>query len=132
MSKQVEFINDTLFVSTREPYHKARRVIIQRKGETSKVYYPFNYSRLTDPEDFKDWTICGYKVRDLITLAESLKNKNFDEFDLRDYSATYISGYTRGAEDQERAFIEATNQMLNSLKEVNNAQLMDKINRLSL
>ena len=128
MSKQVELLNDTLFVSTREPYHKARRVIVQRKGGEAKVYYPFNYSRLTDPADIEDWNIGGYKCKDLLTLADILKTHNITEIGLREIIGIYLDGYNRGKEEITNAYNETIDKFINSIKEVNNAQLMDKIN----
>lgn len=54
---------------------------------------------ITDLEDVKDWTICGYRVEDLVTFALILRDKRVEDFDIRDCNLCYLEGYNRAQKD---------------------------------
>lgn len=98
MSKQVEKKGDTLHVRTSEAYEDVSKVICLKKGKTAKVFYPFKPSCLSIEEAY-DFTVMGYKVGELVKLAEILREKQIDEVNLRDYNDAFVSGYQRAQDD---------------------------------
>lgn len=116
MSKQVELKDESLIVRTREDYKQARKVIVTRKGETAKAFYPYYPQFINNLDDVKDWQICGYKVEDLVKLALILKDKSVDDYDLRNYNACFFDGYKRAVEDNERAIKETIDRMFADIK----------------
>ena len=112
MSKQVERKGDNLIVRTREDYESASRVIVMRKNETAKVFYPFIPRFIENLDEVKDWTICGYRVEDLYKLALILKGKRIEDYDLRDYNACFFEGYARAREDFNKSLEEMVNKII--------------------
>lgn len=108
MSKQVELKDNNLIVRTREDYKKASKVIVMHKGETSRVFYSLIPRVINNIDDVKDWTICGYRVEDLVKLALILRDRRVEDFDLRDYNACFFDGYKRAQEDINKQ-LEAVN-----------------------
>lgn len=115
MSKQVELKDNNLIVRTREDYKKASKVIVMHKGETSKVFYPYLTQIINNLDDVKDWTICGYRVEDLIKLALILRDKRVEDFDLRDYNNCFLDGYKRAQADIHEQIEETVKNMFNNL-----------------
>ena len=111
MSKQVELKGDNLIVRTREDYKQASKVIIMRKGETARVFYPYLSQIITNLDDVKDWNICGYSVAELVKVALILREKRYEEFDLEDYNQAYIDGYQKAREDIENSIKESIDRM---------------------
>lgn len=112
MSKQVELKGDNLIVRTREDYKQARKVIVMRKGETAKAFYPAFTQMINNLDEVKDLTICGYRVEDLYKLALILKGKRIEDYDLRDYNACFFEGYARAREDFNKSLEEMVNKII--------------------
>lgn len=117
MSKQVERQGDNLIVRTREDYKSASKVIVMRKGETAKVFYPVLPSVITNLDDVKDWNICGYSVAELVKVALILREKGVEEFDIRYYNQTYIAGYKKAYEEINKQIEESVNRIINGAQQ---------------
>ena len=112
MSKQVERKGDNLIIRTREEYKNASKVIVMRKGETAKVFYPVIPTYINDLEVVKGWTICGYRIEELYKLALILRDKHVDELDLKDFNGTFMLGYERATEDLNKQLEEFVNRII--------------------
>ena len=111
MSKQVEKKGDTLHVRTSEAYEDVNKVICLKKGKTAKVFYPFKPSYLSIEEAY-DFTVMGYKVGELVKLAEILRGKQIDEVNLKDYNDAFIAGYQRAHDDFEKSLQEQITKLV--------------------
>ena len=112
MSKQVERKGDNLIIHTREDYKSASKIILMKKGETAKVFYPVVPQFITNLDDVKDWNICGYSVSELLKVALILREKGVEELDLRDYNQTYIAGYQKAYEEINKQIEESVNRII--------------------
>ena len=123
MSKQVRIESGSLYVATRyleTDSNKIRRVILTRKGEPSIVYWRYPEEAYTDPDILNNLKIAGYTARDLIILAERLKDSKVDTITVRDYVDGVIYGYERANADIKRAMQESINRMLEDVRGSNN------------
>ena len=68
---------------------------------------------ITDIEDVKDWSICGYRVEDLYKLALILRDRRIEDFDLREYNACFLDGYKRAQEDINKQLEESVSRIIN-------------------
>ena len=102
MGKQVILKGNTLHVRTSEDYESANKVICLKQGKKAKVFYPYMPNFINDLDEVKDFSICGYKVVELITFAEILRDKQIDELNLKDYNGAFIAGYQRAQDDIKR------------------------------
>lgn len=55
-------------------------------------------SFITDLNAVKDWTICGYRVEDLVRLSLILRDKNIDEINLKNFNEALAFGYQTASE----------------------------------
>lgn len=70
---------------------------------------------ITDLEDVKDWTICGYRVEELYKLALILRDKSAEEIDLRDFNNCFFNGYKQAQEDFKASIEQSINQIIGGL-----------------
>lgn len=63
------------------------------------------YHGISDINDVKDWIICGYRVEDLVVIAERLRKDKVDPRVLRADNETFLEGYKQ-AYDELQASIE--------------------------
>lgn len=54
---------------------------------------------ITDIEEVKDWSICGFRVEDLVKFALILREKKIEDVDIRDYNYSFLCGYERAQAD---------------------------------
>lgn len=116
MSKQVELKGDNLIVRTREDYKQASKVIVMRKGETSKVFYFSEPRFITDLKVVEDWIICGYRVEDLYKLALILRERRLEDVDLSNYNQCYFDGYQRAQEEIRKQIEESVNRIIKGVE----------------
>lgn len=103
MSKQVVRQGDSLIVRTREDYLTVNKVICLHKGSKDKEFFPFVPCNINDLSDVQNWTICGYRVPELVKLAMILQDEGIDDRNLRDFNETFILGYNRAKEEDRLA-----------------------------
>lgn len=123
MSKQVRIESGSLYVATRyleTDSNNIRRVILTRKGEPSIIFWRYPEEAYSDPDILNNLKIAGYTARDLIILAERLKDKNVDTITVRDYVDGVIYGYERANADIKRAMQESVNRIIADSKGANN------------
>lgn len=60
-------------------------------------------SFITDLNAVKDWSICGYRVEELVKLALTLRDTNISEADLKNYNEVFAFGYRKANEDLNNA-----------------------------
>ena len=116
MSKQVELKGKSLIVRTREDYENASRVIVQRKGKAAKVFYTILPAYITNLEDVKDWSICGYRVEELCKLALILRDRRIEDVDLRDYNNCFFDGYKRAQEEIHKQLEESVKRIIKGVE----------------
>ena len=113
MSKQVERKGDNLIIHTREDYKSASKIILMKKGETAKVFYPVIPTFINDLEVVKGWTICGYRVEELYKLALILRDKDIKDIDITAYNEVFLAGYEQAREDINKQLEETVNRIIN-------------------
>lgn len=116
MSKQVERQGDSLIVRTRENYTTASKVVFMQKGKTAKAFYPFIPSVIS-LEEAESFSICGYRVSELVKLALELNHRKLDEVDLKNYNNSFFDGYKRAQEDIQAQLEESVNKIITGFKE---------------
>lgn len=115
MAKQVILKGNTLHVRTSEDYESANKVICLKQGKKAKVFYPYVPNFISDLDEVKDFSICGYKVVELITFAEILRGKQASELDLKDYNGAFIAGYQRAQDDIKRDIEKSIQRMFDDV-----------------
>lgn len=115
MSKQVELKDGYLYIHTREDYENANKIVMICKGKKAKAFYPYIPQFINDLESVKDWTICGYRVEDLVILSRTLREKGINDVDLKDYNACYIAGYKRASDDIHAQLEASVNRMYDTI-----------------
>ena len=60
-------------------------------------------SFITDLNAVKDWSICGYRVEELVKLALTLRDTDINEADLKNYNETFAFGYRTASEEFNKA-----------------------------
>ena len=111
MSKQVEKRGGVLYIHTREDYEDANKIVIVCKGKKAKAFYPYIPTFINDLESVKDWTICGYKVDELVKLSMILRENNINELNLKDYNDAFIAGYQRASNEIHKQLEESVSRM---------------------
>ena len=119
MSKQVELKGDTLIVTTREDYFKARKVIFTKKGKTARAFFAHIPQVIADLDALEDMAICGFRAAELVKLAEILRGKGYDDVDLRAYNDCFFNGYKRATEDCEKALKDSCSRLIKSIDDNN-------------
>ena len=120
MSRQVELKGNTLYVQTRflRENPNITRVVVKYTGEKSKL---FNDEWKNDPtlaiEDIAESYICGYRVKDLIVLAEDIKNRGILEINLKAYNDNYIAGYKKAYDEIEAQITQSIKGILSGIKD---------------
>lgn len=114
MAKQVILKGNTLHVRTSEDYDSANKVICLKQGKKAKVFYPY-LPVINDLDSLKDVTICGYRVDELIKLAEILRGKQIDELNLRDFNGAFIAGYQRAQDDIHKQIEDSIQRMFEDI-----------------
>lgn len=94
MSKQVEIKGDTLIVHTRENYEAVKKVIFVHKEKDGRAFYPTDSRYINDLEQIESWTICGYSVSYLVTLAMIFNKTGCNNCDLKDSIDKMFGGDT--------------------------------------
>lgn len=117
MAKQVMLKGNVLHVRTSEDYESANKVICLKQGKKAKVFYPFVPNFTNDLDEVKDFTICGYKVVELLAFAESLRDKQASELDLKDYNGAFIAGYQRAQDDIRKQIEDDIQRMFDDIKQ---------------
>ena len=123
MSKQVRIENGSLYVATRylkTDSNDIRRVILTCKDEPSITFWRYPEEAYSDPDMLNNLRIAGYTARDLILLAERLKDNNVGILTVRDYADGISYGYSRAHADMERALQDSINRMLEDVRSANN------------
>lgn len=69
-------------------------------------------SFIIDLDAVKDWQICGYRVEDLVKLSLILRDKNVNEYNLRDFNNSFLLGYQMAREDLNKSFEESINKCI--------------------
>ena len=116
MGKQIIRLSDgALYVHTREDYENTNKVIMVSKGKKAKAFYPYIPQFINDLESVKDWTICGFKVEELVKLSLTLRDKGINDVDLRDYNACYLAGYKRASDDIHAQLEASVNRMFDDI-----------------
>lgn len=115
MSKQVEKRDKTLYIHTREDYEDANKIVMVCKGKKAKPFYPVVPTLVTDIEIVKDWTICGYKVDELVKLSMILRENNINELNLKDYNDAFIAGYQRASDEIHKRLEDSVNNMMRTI-----------------
>lgn len=77
-------------------------------------------SFITNISDVQNWTVCGYRVEELITLALILRKKSIDDYNLSDFNGAFTLGYKRATEDFNKSIDEAISKIINDDKEAAN------------
>lgn len=72
-------------------------------------------SFITDLHDVKDWSICGYKVEELVKLALTLRDTNIGEADLKNINEVFAFGYRQASEDYYKALETYVSTMVNNM-----------------
>lgn len=115
MSKQVNFNTGDLHVNTsllKEYGYRIRRVILHNKGAKSVIFYRYPEQAFNDPDFLDSITLAGYKVRDLIIIADMLKDKDISSVKLDNYISGVKDGYSKAQKDFEEALKESINKII--------------------
>ena len=67
---------------------------------------------ITDLDSVKGWKICGYRVEDLVKLSLILRDKNVNEYNLRDFNESFLLGYQMAREDLNKSLEESINKCI--------------------
>ena len=120
MSKQVELKGNTLYVQTRflRENPNITRVVVKYTGEKTKL---FNDEWKNAPtlaiEDITESYICGYRVKDLIVLAEDIKNRGIFDIDLKAYNENYLAGYKKACDEIEAQLTQSIQGIVSGIKD---------------
>ena len=104
--------NKELFPVETAVYNLFIKLIDETPTITSKIDPSF----ITNLDDVKDWSICGYRVEELYKLALILRDKRVEEFDLRDYNNCFFDGYKRAQEEIHKQLEESVNRIIKGVE----------------
>ena len=114
MSKQVTYSYGAFYVNTSllKEHADAQRVIIQCKDAKAIPFYRYPEQAFNDPEYLDNIRLAGYSVRDLIVVAQMLKDQKVDNIQFNNYMSGFSDGYTRAKQDFETAIQESINKII--------------------
>ena len=64
------------------------------------------------PYDFQNEFIYGYRIKDLVIVAERLRENHIDEFDLQKDNESFLAGYNLAVEHCNKQIEECTNKII--------------------
>lgn len=114
MGKQVILKGNTLHVRTSEDYDSASKVICLKQGKKAKVFYAYT-PFINDLESITGATICGYRIEQLVTFAEILRDRRVEDIDLKDFDGAYIAGYQRAQDDIKKDIEKSIQRMFDDI-----------------
>ncbi len=71
---------------------------------------------ITDLDDVKDWSICGYRVEELYKLALILRDRRIEDVNLKDYNNCFFDGYKQAQEDIHKQLEENVNKIIKGVE----------------
>lgn len=117
MGKQVSIKDRALYVQTRlleTDRDSFNKVIITCKGEQAQTFYKYPEQAFNDPDYLNTLFIMGYRVSDLVIVAERLRAGGVDIMRLKDYNQAFIDGYQRAQADFNKAMQECIKNTVDS------------------
>ena len=114
MGKQVNYSYGSFYVSTSllKEHSDAQRVIVQCKGAKAIPFYRYPEQLFNDAEYLDNIRLAGYSVRDLIVVAQMLKDQKVENIQFNNYMSGFSDGYTRAKQDFETAIQESINKII--------------------
>lgn len=114
MGKQVNYSYGAFYVSTSllKEHADAQRVIIQCKGAKAIPFYRYPEQAFNDPDYLDNIRLAGYSVRDLIVVAQMLKDQEVENIQFNNYMSGFSDGYTRAKQDFETALQDSINKII--------------------
>lgn len=112
MGKQVTRCNNNLFVKTRFFDDKIEKVVVSH-GKVGKAFYFTPEKAFSDPDYLDSINLMGYRLIDLIIVAERLKAGGVDVTQLKDYRIGFIDGYARAQADINEALQASIEKVIN-------------------
>ena len=113
MSRQVELEGNTLCVQTRylRDNPNITRVVVKYTGEKTKV---FNDDW---KGDIMEAFVFGYKIKDLIVLAEDIKDRGISNINLKAYNENYLAGYKKAYDEINNQIQQSIDRTLSEIQE---------------
>ena len=114
MGKQVNYNYGAFYVSTSllKEHADAQRVIVQCKGAKAIPFYRYPEQAFNDPEYLDNIRLAGYSVRDLIVVAQMLRDQEVENIQFNNYMSGFSDGYTRAKQDFETALQDSINKII--------------------
>jgi hypothetical protein len=114
VSKQVNYNYGAFYVNTSllKEHADAQRVIIQCKGAKAIPFYRYPEQVFNDPEYLDNIRLAGYSVKDLIIVADMLKDKEVSSVKLDNYISGVKDGYSKAQKDFEKALLDSINEII--------------------
>ena len=119
MGKQVTYKYGAFYVnmSLLKEHADAHRVIIQCKDAKAIPFYRYPEQAFNDPEYLDNIRLAGYSVRELLVVAQMLREKGVENIQFNDYMSGFSDGYSKAQKDFEEALKESINKIIERAKE---------------
>ena len=93
-------------------------MLVQYTGEKSRLFNDeWKSAPILTIEDIAESYIYGYRVKDLIALAEDIKNRGISNIDLKAYNENYIAGYKKAYDEITAQITQSIQGILNGAKD---------------
>ena len=117
MGKQVTYneSNKTLYVKTRiaKEHKDITRIVVSCKDELRRFFYLYPEAAYNDPDYLNSISLMGYRVSDLIIVAERLKAGGVDILQFKNYNDGFKDGYARAQADINEALQASIEKIIN-------------------